>query len=504
MQFRPDSPPIFLSTRSSRWFITTCIAVAIFTDIFLYAVIVPVVPFALNARAHVDQDRVQYWVSILVAVYGAACLVASPFCGWFADRTTSRRFPLLLGLLALTGATVMLHVGSSVPVMIAGRILQGISAAVVWTVGLALLVDTAKAQNVAQYMGYVSLAMSLGILVAPLLGGIVFSRAGYNAVFAMQYGLIGVDVVFRFLLIERRFADKWETPETAGKGIETADRPISAISQASEKKNDDPITPIPKNTSSQTPNKAMDANVLGEEHETSDSPASHLPPMISLLASRRLLTGLWDVMVIAALMTSFDAVLPLFVKKTFGWTSLGAGLVYLPIVIPSFLSPLVGWASDRYGPRWLATAGFLTAAPWLILLRLVDHNSIGQKVLLCTMLALFGFSLDLVFPPVMAEISSVVEAKEASAKRRGMGSPFGKGGAYAQAYALFNTAFAAGAMIGPFWAGFVVENAGWGTMAWSLGLLSAISAVPTFIWAGGSVRKVWRRRRQNTNQEAVA
>lgn len=153
LRWRPDKPPMFLSVRSSRWFITTTIAVAVFTDVFLYAVIVPVVPFALNERAHVPQDRVQYWVSILVAVYGGACLLASPFCGWFADRSTSRRFPLLLGLLALTGATVMLHVGSSVGVLIAGRILQGISAAVVWTVGLALMVDTAKKQSVAQYMG---------------------------------------------------------------------------------------------------------------------------------------------------------------------------------------------------------------------------------------------------------------------------------------------------------------------------------------------------------------
>lgn len=153
LQFQPNKPPIFLKTRSSRWFITTTIAVAVFTDIFLYAVIVPVVPFALHSRAHVHQDRVQYWVAILVAVYGAACLVASPFCGWFADKTTSRRFPLLLGLLALTGATIMLHVGSSVGVLIAGRLLQGVSAAVVWTVGLALMVDTATSQNVAQYMG---------------------------------------------------------------------------------------------------------------------------------------------------------------------------------------------------------------------------------------------------------------------------------------------------------------------------------------------------------------
>lgn len=98
---------------------------------FLYGIIVPVIPFALQSRSHVSWDRVQYWVSVLVAIYGAALLAFSPVCGWLADRGASRRSPLLFGLFALLGSTVMLNVGSSVGVLVAGRILQGASAAVV-------------------------------------------------------------------------------------------------------------------------------------------------------------------------------------------------------------------------------------------------------------------------------------------------------------------------------------------------------------------------------------
>lgn len=99
---------------------------------FLYAVIVPVIPFALQSRSHVAPDRVQYWVSVLIAVYGAALLAFSPICGWIADQTSSRRSPLLSGLLALLGATIMLNVGSSCSVLVAARVLQGISAAAVY------------------------------------------------------------------------------------------------------------------------------------------------------------------------------------------------------------------------------------------------------------------------------------------------------------------------------------------------------------------------------------
>ena len=128
-------PPVLLKFRSSSTFIILTVSTAIFTDIFVYGIVVPVLPFALTERSGVQVDSIQTWISIFLAVYGAALLVAAPICGWVADRTSSRRSPLLVGLLALAGSTVMLCVGNSIAVLAAGRVLQGMSAAVVWVVG---------------------------------------------------------------------------------------------------------------------------------------------------------------------------------------------------------------------------------------------------------------------------------------------------------------------------------------------------------------------------------
>ena len=84
--------------------------------------------------------------------------------------------------------------------------------------------------------------------------------------------------------------------------------------------------------------------------------------------------------------------------------------------------------------------------------------------------------------PLMAEIDHVVALEE----KKNPGS-FGKKGAVAQGYGLFNAAFALGTLIGPLWAGFVVQNAGWGTMGWSLGILSGCAGVTTFWWTGGRI-----------------
>ena len=352
----------------------------------------------------------------------------------------------------------MLCVGSSIGVLVTGRLLQGLSAAIVWTVGLALLVDTVGQTDIGQTMGSVFLAMSLAFLVAPLLGGIVYARAGYYAVFYIAFGVIVLDISLRLLLIEKKVARKWL--------VEPAPPPTAA-------------EPSPLSTD-------LAPTLRGPLPSTdTTTPRFRLPPILTLLSSRRLLSALVACLVQATLTTAFDSVLPLYAASTFHWTSTGAGLLFLPLITPSFGAPLIGFLADRHGPRYIAFAGFLFAAPPLVLLRLVTANTLPQKVLLCALLALVGAGLAAAMVPLMAEVTYVVEARE----RKAPGC-FGERGAYAQAYALFNVFFAAGTLIGPIWGGFVVGGAGWGVMSLTLGLLALVTSVPVVVYTGG----VWTRK----------
>jgi predicted MFS family arabinose efflux permease len=62
----------------------------------------------------------------------------------------------LLGVTALIGATVLLLVGRTIPVLLVARALQGISAGFVWTAGMALCLDTVGAENLGKTIGAVS------------------------------------------------------------------------------------------------------------------------------------------------------------------------------------------------------------------------------------------------------------------------------------------------------------------------------------------------------------
>jgi MFS family permease len=61
-------------------------------------------------------------------------------------------------------------------------------------------------------MGYVAMATSLGSLSGPLLGGVVYAQAGYYAVFAMGFAIIGVDILLRLMMVEKSVARQWLSP----------------------------------------------------------------------------------------------------------------------------------------------------------------------------------------------------------------------------------------------------------------------------------------------------
>ena len=75
------------------------------------------------------------------------------------DRMGSRRTPFLLCLISLTGATALLVVGTSIGFWIAGRLLQGVSAGILWVVCLALLTDTVGQAGIGQAVGVIGVPM---------------------------------------------------------------------------------------------------------------------------------------------------------------------------------------------------------------------------------------------------------------------------------------------------------------------------------------------------------
>ncbi|KAM4063668.1 major facilitator superfamily protein [Hirsutella rhossiliensis] len=457
MSTTPWNKPILARQRSSSNFIVTTVSVAVFTDIFLYAVIIPVLPFALTDRIGIPKDDVQHWVSVSLAVFAAAVLCSSPTFGYVADCTQSRRIPMLLGLVLLLGTSLLLCFSTNIAMLLIGRVLQGMSAAMVWSVGLALVVDAVDGQKLGEAMGWVGSATSFGTLVAPLLGGLVYSGAGYYSVFAMCFALIALDVVLRLCIIEPKDAKRWL------KAQEPEREPLIAEADG-----------IGTRERRDQPNTGSSAETNATERPTSPS----LKKLAHLLSKPRLLAALFGTVIESGVQTCFDSTLPLFVSSTFGWEATGAGLVFLALILPTFLGPFAGALSDRYGPKWPATIGLLAAAPLLVCLRFVTENTIGHQVLLCALLAGIGLSLTFVFGPLMAEITWAIQ--------EGSDDPTVE--PYALVYGLHTMSFSVGGILGPVLGGLIRDRLGWPTMGLVFGVANVVASVVQIIWTGGPLR----------------
>ena len=175
--------PLGLEWRSSTLFIVSTVGIGLFTDLFLYGLVVPILPFILADRIHLPPAEIQSHVSALLAAYAGASVLLSPAAGILADRLPTRQLPFLVGLTALLLATLLLLLGQSVAVLVVARVLQGVSAAVVWTIGLALVLDTVGAENLGKTIG------SVGVFDCFTLSYLFFLNSTRDVMLALTDGV---------------------------------------------------------------------------------------------------------------------------------------------------------------------------------------------------------------------------------------------------------------------------------------------------------------------------
>ncbi|KAL2008992.1 hypothetical protein VTN00DRAFT_7186 [Thermoascus crustaceus] len=430
-------PPWLLHLRSSRGFIIATVSMSLFTDLFLYSMIVPIMPTVLVNRAGVPYKDRELWSSVMLISEAAAAVVSSPIFGYVIDVSGTRKFPYLLGLILLAASMAVLTAARSLAPYIIGRILQGGAASMVAVAGFAIVTDAAELGNLGQTL---------------VLGGLVYHSGGYYAVFGMAFAIVGVDLLLRLGMIEKRLADRWTNSAEDSTGSESEEQAQNGMSALTSS----------KRVQSQQPDKDHGKFAI-----------------LKLLKQPRILIAMWGILVQALVIGAFDSTLPVFVETTFGWDAFGAGLIFLPCVLPALLEPLFGYLSDRFGVRIIAFTSFALLVPCLVCLRFVEYNSLQQKVLLCALLALVGLFVDLNKPALIVQMQQVLDDMER--KTPGI---FGEKGAVAQCMSLEMTTYFAGVLFGPMWGGFVMYRSGWNTMTWTLGLLVGVTALP-MLWLGG-------------------
>lgn len=252
-------------------------------------------------------------IGLIIGSFAIGLLLFRPWLGHMADNR-GRKVVLLLGLVVAAIAPLGYSVSTSMPSLIAVRIVHGVSVAAFTTAYSTLVVDLSPVENRGEVIGYMSLVNPIGTAIGPALGGLVQEQLGYLPLFLLAGGLGLVGWLGATLI----------AAPAAGRSSST--------------------------TMSSTA-----------------SPSAASPSMWAMLASDRLRVPTLLMLLVGLAFGTLATFVPLYIKDT--GVSFNAGWFYTAAAMSSFaVRILVGPASDRLGRGRFISLGIACYAIAMFLL----------------------------------------------------------------------------------------------------------------------------------------
>ncbi|KAL2813022.1 major facilitator superfamily domain-containing protein [Aspergillus granulosus] len=432
--------------RSSQSFIITTATISLFSEAFLFGFIVPILPYMLETRLHLDPSQTQNFTTTLLTVYGVVSLVSAPFFAHFADKTPSRKVPLLLSLAACASGTVLVACAPTVWLLMTGQILQSLASSSVWIVAFATLADNVGEGNKGKVLGTAMSFVGTGIFAGPMVSGALLQLLGYWPAWSAALLLLAVDVVARLLMIE--------VNPTSTEGTEQTDERTALLD--------------------------------GENGPTSDA-GKALPARgfyRIMLTNAQILAGIFNTLIFSVIISAFDTTLPLHVRDLFGWESLPVGIIFLGLQVPSILfGPAIGSLRDRVGLRWPTVIGWGFIVPLIWLLGVpgadlpwgrLEHG--GQVVYIIAVVGL-GFAFALLRGAGTFQMMAVVHELEAKDP-----NIFGPYGGNSRLSSLTELPFNIGMIAGPLLSGSISETIGYYWMNTALAVLALLVTISSYLY----------------------
>ncbi|KAK9708554.1 hypothetical protein K7432_009566 [Basidiobolus ranarum] len=343
--------------------------------------------------------------------FAAGLLGATPVFALLSDRYRRRKLPMLISLLCLCVACALFPLANAFWEFLLIRIIQGISGAASWVIGVAMLADAFPPHQFGIAVGPAMSGHGIGLAIGPTIGGLLFEHSSYASPFILCAGISFFDFLVRLC-------------------IAPSDARMMEMSEAIEA----------SNKQEKDVEKSSIENVELENVEVVEKK----PPlnMITMMKHWPIVKCFLITLISSAAYACVEPTLTIYLGKEFDYSTGTIGLLYIALVVPNvFIAPISGWLSDRYGRMFVCSIG-LVAFSFIITFLAVPKMLWG----LIIVMIVFGASQSMVLTPVQPELGDYI---------RTLG-----GGAYAQAFGLFNMAFSGGMFIGPIVGGIAYDRIG--------------------------------------------
>ncbi|MQX46933.1 MFS transporter [Sinorhizobium medicae] len=166
---------------------------------------------SLAAAFSASFQQVQ-WV-VLAYLLAISTLIVT--VGRLGDIIGRRRL-LLAGILLFTLSSALSGAASNLPVLIFARSVQGLGAAVMMTLAMALVGDAVAKERTGSVMGLLGTMSAVGTALGPSLGGVLIAGLGWRAIFLVNVPLGAL----AFLLAWRSLPADRQAPEAERPGFD--------------------------------------------------------------------------------------------------------------------------------------------------------------------------------------------------------------------------------------------------------------------------------------------
>lgn len=123
------------------------------------------------------------------------------------------------GLVIFVGSSAACGLSGSLPLLVLARIVQGIGAAMLMSISMAIIMQVFPLHERGKALGYVTATVGLGLIIGPALGGVLVEAFGWPYVFFVNVpiGIILLIPAVRYLKLEEKggFAGNLDSPGIA-------------------------------------------------------------------------------------------------------------------------------------------------------------------------------------------------------------------------------------------------------------------------------------------------
>jgi len=387
-----------LTEQNKKWWTLGAVAVGLFM-IMLDNTVVNVALPAIQRDLGADLSSLEWIVSGYALTFAALMLTG----GKLADAY-GRRLIFVLGIAVFTLSSLACGLATSEDMLIAARVVQGAGAALMNPATLSIIAATFAPKERGMAIGIWAGVAALALAIGPLVGGLLTEHLDWSWIFFVNVPVGIAGIATSFVFIEESRDDTHERLDIPG--LITSGLGLFALTYA-----------------------LIEANTYGwgSAWIVGGFAAAAVLLVAFLLLERRQRAPMLDlslfrsgtyaganlvILLVALAMFGVFFFVSLYMQNILGYSAVQTGAAFLPMTVLIILAaPMAGKASDRFGSRWLMTAGMVLISVQLLYFSQLASDASFWRLLPALLVG--GLGMSLTMTPSTAAATRAVPVEKA-------------------------------------------------------------------------------------------